>query len=78
MMLVSQAMRLTDLEQLIGDFTRTMRTLQVACDETINVSSSLLWTPRQPLTASVYLSRSWAHLRCYANDHEDEKCSDSD
>jgi len=69
---VTQAMRLTDLEQLIGDLTRSMRTLQVTCDETINVCSSLLWTPRQPFSASVYLPWSSARFCCDADDHNED------
>lgn len=75
MLLVTQAMWLTDLEQIIGDFTRSMGTLQITCDETINVRSSLLWTPRQPLSASVQLIR--VYLSCNADDDDkDEECSD--
>lgn len=71
-------MRLANLEKIVGNLARAMGTLQITRDEAINVSSSLLWTPRQPLAASVYLFWSWMHLGCYANDHEDEECSDSD
>src|SRR5262250_233843 len=71
MLLITQMMRLPNFKQVVCSLARSVRPLQISRDETINVRCSLLPTPRQPLSASVKLSR--AHLGPHANDFEDNK-----